>query len=627
VHWTRDAHKDHRAFNTLRWLASSPYSRTAEIVRMCRLLYSRRKMGSRAMRRSQVMAGRSSHLRVRTGPFASQKSIRAPQVLAVPPLQDFSNGNGAAGGEGCGSNDQGSSTDVSSSDACHQGDGDGGNGTGEDGAERGDAGDDQDGNDGTGATASSAAVRCSCVVCNLQLGAAGFVLIPSRGYAHRACAEEFFPDYRLAPRTRQQPTRLVPALGGASHLQRDSEATRPIVPLTHQHSLQMIPTNPRTIAVGGRRRGGVGQGRGPAEDSDQRTEAASRVSLAEMLGLWVALPDGRRCLVIATGIVFTTGQQALLVAPHDGGRRLAVPWQHGGSRAVIIPNEPRELAEGRLPALRADERPRGVWRNGARVEAVVKVAGVRYIVHREVLTNTMTIQRAQREAARAISVMEALSVIARRPAPAAPTRGREEARAYIQPPSRRPGSLESRQPTSQRGTARALFTTAPTSPELVQLRGLAATVGGLNVDLVILTACPFNATGAHCWGSSWVAIHGGTQLARGSCSAITLNCSAALLAGAQESLLGLHTFLGDGGITTNRVRVSLSIRRTQEARSNAGPRIELTAEALIAFYSALTGGAEALMGLSIRLMHHDASGPPGFPQGLLADLRRDRIKF
>jgi hypothetical protein len=29
------------------------------------------------------------------------------------------------------------------------------------------------------------------------------------------------------------------------------------------------------------------------------------------------------------------------------------------------------------------------------------------------------------------------------------------------------------------------------------------------------------------------------------------------------------------------------------------------------------------MGLSIRLIHHDASGPPGFSQGLLADLRRD----
>ena len=369
VHWTRDAHKDHRASNTLRLLARSPYSRTAEIVRMCRLLYSRRKMGSRAMRRSMVMAGRNAHLR--TGPVASQKSIHVPQVLAVPPLQDISkatvdrwsrvmavpNGNGAAGGEGCGSNDQRSSTDASSSDACHQGDGDGGNVTGEGGAEREDAGDDQDDNDGTGATASSAAVRCSCVVCNLQLGAVGFVLIPRRGYAHRACTEEFFPDYMLPPRTRQQPTRLVPALGGTSHLQRDSEVTRPIVPLTHQHSLQMIPTNPRTMAVGGRRRGGVGQGRGPAEDSDQRTDAASRVSLAEMLGLWVALPGGRRCLVVATGIGFTTGQQALLVAPRDGGRRLAVPWQHGGSGAVIIQNEPRELAEGRLPALRADERP------------------------------------------------------------------------------------------------------------------------------------------------------------------------------------------------------------------------------------------------------------------------------
>jgi hypothetical protein len=44
VHWNRDAHKVHRAFNTFRWLASSPYSRTADIVRMCRLLYSRRKM-------------------------------------------------------------------------------------------------------------------------------------------------------------------------------------------------------------------------------------------------------------------------------------------------------------------------------------------------------------------------------------------------------------------------------------------------------------------------------------------------------------------------------------------------------------------------------------------------------
>jgi hypothetical protein len=220
--------------------------------------------------------------------------------------------------------------------------------------------------------------------------------------------------------------------------------------------------------------------------------------------------------------------------------------------------------------------------------------------------------------------MEALSEIARRPAPAAPTRGREETRAYIQPPIRRPDSLESRQPTSQRGTARALFTTAPTSPELVQLRGLAATVGGLNVDLVILTACPFNATGAHCWGSSWVATHGGTQLARGSCSALTLHCSAGLLAGAQEALLGLHTFLGASGIPTNRVLVSLSVRKTQEARSNAGPRIELTAEALIAFYAALAGGVEALMGLSIRLIYHDSSGPPGFCQGLLTDLRHTR---
>jgi len=44
-----------------------------------------------------------------------------------------------------------------------------------------------------------------------------------------------------------------------------------------------------------------------------------------------------------------------------------------------------------------------------------------------------------------------------------------------------------------------------------------------------------------------------------------------------------------------------------------------------AFYAALVGGVEALMGLSIRRMRHDAVGPPGFPPGLLTDLRRDAV--
>jgi hypothetical protein len=88
-----------------------------------------------------------------------------------------------------------------------------------------------------------------------------------------------------------------------------------------------------------------------------------------------------------------------------------------------------------------------------------------------------------------------------------------------------------------------------------------------------------------------VAKHGGTQLARDSCSALTLNYSAALLAGAREALLGLHTFLVSRGIPTNRTRVYLSISRSQEARSNAGARTELTADVLIAFYAALAGGS------------------------------------
>ena len=45
-------------------------------------------------------------------------------------------------------------------------------------------------------------------------------------------------------------------------------------------------------------------------------------------------------------------------------------------------------------------------------------------------------------------------------------------------------------------------------------------------------------------------------------------------------------------------------------------------DALFAFYAALVGGVETLMGLSIRRMRHDATGQLGFPRGLLTDLRR-----
>ena len=461
--------------------------------------------------------------------------------------------------------------------------------TGEGSGEGEDAGDDQE-DDGEEAEANNATVRCSCVVCNLYLESGDIVLIPRVGYAHRACAEESFPGTNIAPRARQQPIRLVPAFNGTSHHQRDAEATRPILPLTYQQLLPPPPTRPRTTAPSGRRRGGVGQGRGPDEEPDRRAGDASRVPFFDMQGLWLALRDGRRCLVVATGISSSTREQTLLISPRGGGRRLAIPWRNGQPEADVIPGETRELAEGRLPVLRPHERPRGVWRNGVNVEAVVKVGRARYIIHREVVSDAMPVQRAQREAARAISVMEALTVIARRPIPVAQIRGREEVRAVFQPPARRPGSLGARQPSSQRGAARALFVT-PTPSESTQLRALAATAGGLTVDLVTLTACPFNATGSHCWGSSWVAKHGGTQLARGSCSALTLNYSAALLAGAQEALLGLHTFLVSRGIPTNRTRVCLSISRSQEARSNAGARTELTADVLIAFYAALAGGS------------------------------------
>ena len=408
------------------------------------------------------------------------------------------------------------------------------------GGEGGDAGGDRDGGDDGGAGGNSDAGRCDCVVCGIQLGAEGFVLIPGQGYAHRECAEEFFPGYDIAPRARQQPIRLVPAFEGTSHFQRDAGVTRLIAPLTHPHPRSQPPTGPRPIAPrpSGRRRGGVGQGRGPVEVVHQ-TGTAIRVPFSEMQGLWVALPGSQHCLVVATGTAMRGGQLMLLVVPRGGGRRRAIPWQNGQPEAEVMCGEPRELAEGRPRLCGPHESPRGVWQNGAFVDAVIKAGRIQYSIHRVALpdSTTASLQRARQEAARALSVMEALSAIASRPFPAAQVRDPEESRAAISQQGDRSGTLGARQPSSQRGIARALFVSAPTNSELSQLRGLASTARGLSVNLVTLTACPFNAAGAFCWGSSWVAQHGHTQLARGSCSALSFNCSAALLAAAQEALL------------------------------------------------------------------------------------------
>ena len=348
----------------------------------------------------------------------ADKDSRVAEIFCLPlhvspssPGQEVVNTGGEEGG-GTG-NAQGSGVGARNEDNQGRFHGEGGGEDDTGGEERDDADDDPSGRrDGAGAD--DTAARCSCVVCNIQLGTFGFVLIPGRGYAHRACAEEFYPDYNIPPRARQQPSRLVPAFGGTSHLQRDAEATRPIVPMTHQSQQALLQaSNNRTTATGGRRRGGVGQGRGP-DEPDQRT-------FSEMQGLWVALSDGRRCLVVAAGTVHVSGRQALLVVPRDGGGRLAIPWLNGQPEAEVILGEPRELAEGRLPVLRPREQPRGVWLNGLHVDAVVTVGRASYSIHREVLLNSSTInvQRAQQVAARALSVVEALSVIARRPVPGA----------------------------------------------------------------------------------------------------------------------------------------------------------------------------------------------------------------
>ena len=119
------------------------------------------------------------------------------------------------------------------------------------------------------------------------------------------------------------------------------------------------------------------------------------------------------------------------------------------------------------------------------------------------------------------------------------TSPRPRSGAAIRPPAP-PGIPWSQDTSVARGAARALFVSAPSTSETAQLRILAASSGGLLLDVVVLTASPFNADGAHIRGSSWAACHGGIQLARGSCSALTFNLSAAFLAAAQEALVSRH---------------------------------------------------------------------------------------
>ena len=167
---------------------------------------------------------------------------------------------------------------------------------------------------------------------------------------------------------------------------------------------------------------------------------------------------------------------------------------------------------------------------------MVTVCGRAYCIHRESLPDFTpgTRRQVEQRVSRAVAVVEALSAAVRRSARTAPDRGRESVQAPTLPLARRHSSLGARLPASQRGATRALFASAPDVPQLAQLRQLATTSQGLHVDLVTFTGCPYNAAGAHCWGSSWAALHGRTQLARGSCSALTFNPSAALLAVAQR---------------------------------------------------------------------------------------------
>ena len=373
-------------------------------------------------------------------------------------------------------------------------------------------------------------------------------------------------------------------------------------------------------AARGRRRGGVGQGRAPEE---QHHNSAMETAFSEMQGLWLDLVDGRRSLVVATGTLLRTGSEVLLVETRGGGPRRVISWRGGQPEARVAPGERRELVEVGQPAMGPDGRYRGTWRHGNYVDAMVNVEGKGYSIRRVALSDQSPAerQRAHRLAARSLTEMNALTAIARRPARAVPVPAREAERPSAH--QRRPASLGTRTPASQRGAARALFGSAPSTSETAQLRILAASSGGLLLDVVVLTASPFNADGSHIRGSSWAACHGGIQLARGSCSALTFNLSAALLAAAQEALLGVHSFLATSGISATRVRMGLSVRRAVEPRGGANPHVELSVAALTALYAALTGGTESLMGLTLSLAPHDAAGPRDSSAGLLDDLRRD----
>ena len=122
----------------------------------------------------------------------------------------------------------------------------------------------------------------------------------------------------------------------------------------------------------GRRRDSVGQGRGP-DPAD--VSASSGNDLSSMQGLWVELDGGGRGLVVATGIVISTREEMLLVEMHGGGPKRMVPWRGGQPEARIIPGERRELVDVALPILGIGEEPRGTYRHGDFVDAMVRAGG------------------------------------------------------------------------------------------------------------------------------------------------------------------------------------------------------------------------------------------------------------
>ena len=161
----------------------------------------------------------------------------------------------------------------------------------------------------------------------------------------------------------------------------------------------------------------------------------------------------------------------------------------------MAPGERRELVEVGQPAMGPDGRYRGTWRHGNYVDAMVNVEGRGYSIRRVALSDQSPAerQRAHRLAARSLTEMNALTAIARRPARAVPVPAREAERPSAH--QRRPASLGTRTPASQRGAARALFGSAPSTSETAQLRILAASSGGLLLDVAVLTASLSTQTG------------------------------------------------------------------------------------------------------------------------------------